>query len=82
MAVFAIALGWRYVLAWTGPTQSPANGNIEAPITSLGVEQVKSGDLAVTDFVADSVTVGAVNNVGAVTSPKFCIGTKCITSWW
>ena len=33
------------------------------------------------NFIADSVTVGASVNSAAITSPKFCIGSSCITAW-
>lgn len=82
IGAFSLVAGWSYVFAWTGPSQNPPSGNAEIPITALGTDQVKSGNLTVTDFVADSVTVGTVTNSGAVTSPKFCIGTDCITAWW
>ena len=35
----------------------------------------------VANFIADSVTVGASVNSAAITSPKFCISSSCITAW-
>ena len=83
--VLAIALvlsvGVQYAFAWTGPTQAPPSGNTSAPINVSATSQVKSGGLGVTNFLADSVTVGASVNSAAITSPKFCIGSSCITAW-
>lgn len=76
-----LGLGVNYALAWTGPTSAPPSGNTPAPINVGGATQIKSGSLGVADFVANSVTVGSTANASAITSPKFCIGNSCITSW-
>jgi hypothetical protein len=77
----ALSFGLSYVYAWTAPTSLPPGGNTSAPINTATSTQIKSGALGVTNFVANSVTVGGTPNAGAVTSPKFCIGASCITAW-
>ncbi len=77
-----LSLGVQYAsAAWSGPTATPPNENTSAPINVSATSQVKSGGLGVTNLVADSVTVGGTVNTSAVTAPKFCIGTSCITAW-
>ena len=80
--ILIIGLGVDFALAWTGPSSAPPTGNVSAPVNVGSTNQVKSGGLGVANFVADSVTVGATANASAVTSPKYCIGTSCITMWW
>ena len=71
----------HYISAWTAPTGvAPAN-NVLPPINEGTGIQVKNGGLGVTNFVANSIVVGSTTNANAITSPKFCIGTSCITSW-
>lgn len=77
-----LSMGVQYATAaWTGPTATAPGGNVSAPINVSATSQVKSGGLGVTNFLADSVTVGATTNTSAITSPKFCIGTSCVTAW-
>ena len=76
-----LSIGVSYVYAWTGPTATAPDGNVSAPINVSATSQVKSGGLGVTNLIADSVTVGATANTSAITAPKFCIGTSCITVW-
>lgn len=76
-----LAAGVPYALAWTGPTAPPPGSNTPAPVNVGTTNQVKTGGLGVAGFVADSVTVGSTVNASAITSPKFCIGTACITEW-
>ncbi|MEX0917250.1 MAG: hypothetical protein WDZ90_01900 [Candidatus Paceibacterota bacterium] len=62
-----LVFGISYVqAAWTGPTQSPPDGNVEAPVNVSSTFQEKEGDLW-----ADSIG----------TDDGFCIGVDCITSW-
>lgn len=143
VALFAAAP----ISAWTGPTASPPNGNVSAPVNVGSTGQVKQGDLGVLGSLgvgtpspavkldltggnlivrntwgsSDNVEVngnqvwntgtaaglyfqwsnpgGAVNVGGqtgatnalnvygaiwardSVTSPQYCIGASCITSW-
>src|SRR3989344_2383584 len=77
-----LSIGVQYAsAAWIGPTAAPPNENASAPINVGATSQVKSGGLGVTNFLADSVTVGGTVNASAITAPKFCIGSSCITAW-
>ncbi len=76
-----LSLGLSYVYAWTAPTTTPPGGNTSAPINTSATLQQKSGALTVAGFVADFVTVGVTPTAGAISAPKFCLGTSCITSW-
>ena len=79
--VVTVFIGIHYLFAWTAPTGvAPAN-NVLPPINEGTGIQVKNGGLGVTNFVANSIVVGSTTNANAITSPKFCIGTSCITSW-
>lgn len=77
----ALSFGISFVYAWTAPTQNPPAGNVSAPINTGSVLQQKSGDFTVKNFIADTVTIGGTINSSAITSPKFCIGSSCITAW-
>lgn len=76
-----LSFGLSYVYAWTAPATNPPTGNVSAPINTGADLQSKGGGLTVKNFIADTVTVGATPNTGAISSPKFCIGTSCITAW-
>ncbi|MEK7558667.1 MAG: hypothetical protein AAB507_02460 [Patescibacteria group bacterium] len=52
-----LSIGVSYVYAWTGPTATPPNANSTPPINASGVNQVKSGGLGVTAFVADTAVI-------------------------
>ena len=71
-----LSIGISYVSAWTAPTLTPPNGNVAAPINVGSTAQIKTGGLTVSNLA-----VGGTINSGAITAPKFCIGTSCITSW-
>jgi hypothetical protein len=74
---FVLVAGVSYVYAWTGPTAQPPNNNTPTPINVSATNQIKTGGLWVGSLGVDGgVTVGTV-----VTSPRYCIGTSCITSW-
>lgn len=73
-----LSFGLSYVYAWTAPSANPPGGNVSAPINTGVAAQVKDGGLGVTNFIADTATIGGTIN--AITAPKFCIDTSCITS--
>lgn len=75
---FVLVIGMSYVSAWTGPSVAPTGGNKPEPINKGTDAQVKSGSLGVTVFNADAASI---NTLTGITSPKYCIGTNCITSW-
>lgn len=62
--------GLSYVFAWTGPSTTPPNGNVAAPVNTGSVGQVKTGYLGVSDLIAITSTAST-----------YCIGTSCINSW-
>lgn len=73
------------ILAWTGPTQSPPLGNIEAPINVSTTTQTKKGGLN----IMENLGVGTENPLtklhvvgGYIRSDTgFCIGGNCINAW-
>lgn len=65
MIIAVLAVAQFASAAWTGPTATPPNGNVPAPINVGSVNQVKSGGIGATSVVAD----------------RFCLGSSCITSW-
>lgn len=73
----ALSLGVSIVYAWTGPTATAPGGNTPTPINTSATSQVKSGGLWLGSLGTDG---GAVFG-GSVTSPQFCLGAACVTSW-
>ncbi len=72
VALIALAVvgGVTYsVSAWTAPGVNPPAGNVSGPITTGATAQTKAGSLTLS---------GATTQM---TSPKYCIGTSCITAW-
>ena len=63
--------GISYVFAWSGPSTTPPNGNVDAPINVGSSGQTKSSYFAATQLLSSI----------DITSPRYCIGTDCITSW-
>jgi len=45
LTAIILSFGISYVYAWTGPTQTPLNGNISAPVNTGSVAQTKSGNV-------------------------------------
>ncbi len=70
-----LSVGVSYIhAAWSNPTDVPPNGNVAVPLNISSTGQGKSGWLGASQFIVN-------NPAGDVTSPKFCIGASCITSW-
>ena len=65
-AAIVVAFSVSMVFAWTGPTATPPNGNVAAPINVGSVSQVKSGGIWAASIGSDS---------------GYCIGASCISSW-
>lgn len=63
---FALLFAGFAVSAWTGPTATPPDGNVSAPINVGGDTQIKSGSLWATSMGTDG---------------GYCIGASCITAW-
>ena len=82
LKVIALALvlsfGISYVYAWTAPTQTPPLGNVAAPINTSGVTQYKVGAFGVEGLIRGYSNIQADTQIK---SPKYCIGTSCITAW-
>lgn len=51
---FALAAGTA-VMAYTAPTSTAPNGNVEAPINTGSITQVKSGDIGLVNLIASGV---------------------------
>lgn len=92
---FALIAGVSLVYAWTGPTQSPPAGNVDAPVNVGNSTQYKSGAFGVGGLfrgygsaVFDgNVGIGMTNPtqkldvLGYVKGTGLCIGNDCKTSW-
>jgi hypothetical protein len=70
----SLAATASYLNAWSGPTQTAPDGNVDAPINvggdPQGDPQIKTGNLEAYGLSA----VGVVAN-------QFCLGSDCITAW-
>ncbi len=70
-----LSVGMSYIYAaWSNPTAVPPNGNVAVPLNTGTTGQTKSSWLIANQFIV-------TNPAGDVTSPKFCIGASCVTSW-
>lgn len=63
--------GAAFAANFTQPTQSPPNGNVEAPVNVGGTPQAKSGN-----FAANALAGQWVQGVSGL-----CIGSDCRTAW-
>ncbi|MDO8522107.1 MAG: hypothetical protein Q7S08_02350 [bacterium] len=85
LLAIALSLGVSIVYAWTGPTAAPPDGNTDTPINTGITTQIKHGDFSANNTIFDSMSIylsgGTIVNTSAITSPKFCIGASCVTSW-
>jgi hypothetical protein len=92
--IFGAVLGASGVYSWTGPTGTPPDGNVEAPLNVGTLSQIKDGALSVNGFsnvgssyIEGNLGIDVTNPVqkvhvnGRVRATGFCIGTSCITSW-
>ncbi len=66
----AITLGITYAYAaWTGPTATPPNNNVNAPINVGAVDQIKNAGLGVNSFsVFGNSNLGGYVKIGATTA--------------
>lgn len=67
VVALSFALALNYVYAWTGPTDTPPNNNVSAPINVSAITQTKPGALGLNNIV---VAAGAtfMGNVGIGTT--------------
>lgn len=65
-AAIIVAFSVSIVLAWTGPTATAPNGNIDTPINITATGQVKSGGFWAAAIGSDT---------------GYCIGGSCIIAW-
>lgn len=80
-----IAVGTSYLNAWTGPTQTAPNGNVDAPVNLSALSQVKLGGLSVASLLATG-GVGAsqycdVNGQNCVQAAELSQGMSCYTAY-
>ena len=68
-------LGVTNLVADTVTSDTVTSGAITA--TSINSTNIISNIIS----SLDSITIGSVTNQSAITAPKHCIGTSCITSW-
>lgn len=66
-AITLIIFGAFVVFAWTGPSSSPPNGNVDAPINVGGTDQVKDAGLALNALAV----FGESSMTGNVTAAGF-----------
>jgi hypothetical protein len=57
-ALVAVALGLNYLAAWTGPTATAPNGNVDAPVNTGTTAQVKDGNVSVGRSTNATTTLG------------------------
>ena len=80
-SVIILSAAFTVASAWTNRPSNPPADNTPPPINVGTIAQSKDGNIGAKTILADSVGVGDTVNVGAVSAPKFCIGSACITSW-
>jgi len=70
-------------MAWTEPTVAPPSGNIGAPLTTGAPVQNKIGSFGSSGSIsaAGGLSGQTVSGTTSITSPRYCIGVSCITSW-
>jgi len=81
LAALILSAAFTVASAWTNRPGNPPADNTPPPINVGTVAQSKDGNIGARTILADSVSVGDTINTGAVSAPKFCIGSACITSW-
>ena len=83
--LLTVGISYLYA-AWAPPTGVPPIDNTPAPINVGSTGQSKTSSITATDLIGqNSVTSQFLQALGGtdpkVTSPKYCIGTDCITAW-
>ena len=83
--LLSVGISYLYA-AWAPPTGVPPIDNTPAPINVGSMGQTKTSSITATDLIGqNSVASQLLQALGGtdpkVTSPKYCIGTDCITAW-
>src|SRR3989338_845247 len=83
-----LAAGISYVYAWTGPTQTPPNGNVSAPINVGVIDQIKDAGLGVNmlavfgqgSFGGEVIigSTGAACDINLEGGVRYDSGTQCL----
>jgi len=82
------------IAAWSGPSSSPPNENVPAPVNVGSGDQIKDGGLGVgalsvygSGYIQNSLGIGVESPTsplhvsGAARADMFCLGSSCIDSW-
>ena len=80
MLALVLSFGLSYALAWTPPTATPPNGNIDAPVNTGSGVQTKSGNFTAPNLLDTSAT--AQTKAGSLTVSGLNLNTKDITNAW
>lgn len=72
--------------AWTAAPSNPPAGNVAGPLsTGFGTQTKSGGDINLAAggslYAGGVVAAPSITSTGQVTSPKYCIGSSCITAW-
>lgn len=76
-----VGVGFQLVQAWTGPSQSPPNGNVAGPITTSAIQQTKSGTLVLGTDLAVSRNTVLGQFVSTSNTTGLCLSGVCYTTW-
>lgn len=76
-----VGVGVQLVFAWSGPTQSPPNGNVAGPITTSAVQQTKSGTLVLGTDLAVSRNAVLGQYITTSNASGLCLSGDCRTAW-
>lgn len=76
-----VGVGIQLLQAWTGPTQSPPNGNVAGPLTTSAVQQTKSGTLVLGTDLAVSRNTVLGQFVSTSNTTGLCLSGTCYTTW-
>ena len=77
----AVGVGFQLLQAWTGPSQSPPNGNVAGPITTSAIQQTKSGTLVLGTDLAVSRNTVLGQFVSTSNTTGLCLSGTCYTTW-
>lgn len=76
-----VGVGFQLLQAWTGPSQSPPNGNVAGPLTTSAIQQTKSGTLVLGTDLAVSRNTVLGQFVSTSNTTGLCLSGTCYTTW-